>query len=221
MKIKIHLKIFIFIAVFILTRQIELYGVLMLFAFIHELGHILSGIILGFKLDTLNIMPFGLSIQFKVSNKEYNQKVRMGNKLAIKKLFIALSGPLTNLIFILIFFFFNISFFGIDRELVIYSNLLIGLFNLLPIYPLDGGRILKNILHIAYGLEYSYKYTNEIAKIIVALLTAVGSIAILYFKNIAIILILGYLWYLVFVENKRYKNKAKIYESIKEANNLE
>ena len=57
MKIRLHLKIFVFIAIFILTRQIKIYGILMLFAVIHELGHMLTGILLGFKPSSLEIMP--------------------------------------------------------------------------------------------------------------------------------------------------------------------
>lgn len=42
MQIKINLKIFIFLILFILTNQIEIYGILMLFATVHELGHLLA-----------------------------------------------------------------------------------------------------------------------------------------------------------------------------------
>lgn len=213
MKVKIDLKIFIFILIFILTRQIKIYGILMIFAFIHELGHMLVGILLGFKPEKLEIMPYGISVGFKVKCEDYNKKIRKGNILSIKKLIIAMAGPITNLIITIIFLLFNITFFGIERELVVYSNILIGIFNLIPIYPLDGGRIIKNILHIMVGLKKSYEYTNEIAKISISLLTGICSIAILYIKNIAILIILAYLWYLVIVENKRYNRKIKILNS--------
>ena len=95
-----HLKIFIFIVIFILTRQIEIYGILMLFALFHELGHMLAGILLGFKPNSLEIMPFGLSIGFESKSENYNQKIKNGTKLTLKKLIIAISGPLTNLIFV-------------------------------------------------------------------------------------------------------------------------
>ena len=79
------------------------------------------------------------------------------------------------------------------------------IFNLIPIYPMDGGRILKEVLHIYLGLEKARKYTNKIANATVIILTAISSVAILYLKNIAIVIIIGYMWYLVVMENKRYE----------------
>lgn len=210
MRIRINLKIFLFVLIFILTKQIKIYGILMLFAFIHELGHMIVGILLGFKPEKLEIMPYGVSVGFNVKCEDYNKKIKKGNMLAIKKLIIALAGPLTNFIITIIFLMANINFFGIERELVIYSNILIGIFNLIPIYPLDGGRAIKNILHITVGLQNSYEYTNQISKITICLLTGVCSIAILYIRNVAILLILAYLWYLVIVENRKYNRKKEI-----------
>ena len=65
MQIKINIKILLFIGIFLISGQIEIYGIFMLFALIHELGHLLVGILLGLKLDYLTIMPLGLSITFK------------------------------------------------------------------------------------------------------------------------------------------------------------
>ncbi len=214
MKIRIHLKIFIFILIFLITNQIKIYGILMLFALIHELGHMLVGILLGFKPTKLEVMPYGVSVAFDVKYEDYNKKIRKGNMLAIKKLIIALAGPLTNFIITVIFLTSNIRFFGIERELVIYANILIGIFNLIPIYPLDGGRVIKNILHILVGLQASYEYTNQISKITICLLTGICSIAILYIRNIALLLILAYLWYLIIIENRKYNRKKEIYEKV-------
>ncbi len=211
MRIRIHLKIFIFILIFLITNQIKIYGILMLFALIHELGHMLVGILLGFKPIKLEIMPYGVSVGFDIKCEDYNKKVKKGNILTIKKLIIALAGPLTNFIITVAFLIINKNLFGIERSLVIYANILIGIFNLIPIYPLDGGRAIKNILHITVGLKKSYEYTNQISKITICLLTGICSIAILYIRNIAILLILAYLWYLVIVENKKYKMKLKVF----------
>lgn len=218
MQIKIDLKIFIFIIIFIITRQIEIYGMLMLFAFLHELGHLFAGILLGFKPQSLKLNALGLSVNFKVNTKDYNSKLKNGNILTVKKLLIAISGPLVNFLLVFLFFLFNGKIFGIEKNVLIYSNLLIGLFNLIPIYPLDGGRIVKNILHISSGLEDTYSYMSLISFVSIVFLTVFSSIMIIYLKNIAILLIIGYLWYLVISENKIYNQKVKIYEIIEKLN---
>lgn len=215
MKIRLHLKIFIFVIVFILTKQIKIYGIIMLFSIFHELGHMLAGIVLGFKPNTIEIMPCGLSIGFESKIENYNKKIKKGTLLNIKKLIIAISGPLVNFIFTLIFLFNPISFFGIENELIVYSNILIGLLNLIPIYPLDGGRIIKNIINIVCGRREAEEYINLISNITFSIFAAVSSIAILYLKNIAILIIIGYLMYLVIIENKRYKNKKNLYKKLK------
>ena len=53
MRITIDLKIFLFAIIFIITKQIEFYAILMAYAIIHELGHLLCGAI--FKVKTRNI----------------------------------------------------------------------------------------------------------------------------------------------------------------------
>ena len=218
MQIKINLKIFFFIIIFTITRQIQLYGILMFFAFLHELGHLFAGIVLGFKTHSISINPFGLSINFKIRAEDYNKKVKQGNVLAIKKMVIALGGPIVNFVLIILFSVFDVKMFNIEKDFLIYSNLLIGLFNLIPIYPLDGGRIIKHLLHIITGLENTYNYTNLISNISIIILTVFSSIIILYLKNISILLIMGYLWHLVITENRLYNQKIRIYEIINNEN---
>lgn len=216
MQIKLDLKIFIFIIIFVLTRQIEIYGMLMLFAFLHELGHFFAGIILGFKPKALKINPLGLSISFWVKSEDYNRRICYGNILAVKKLLIAIAGPMVNFILVIFFSIFTLSIFNINTEIVIYSNILIGLFNLIPIYPLDGGRILKNLLYILTGLKDTYSYINYISYISIVILTVFSSIMIVYLENISVLFIIGYLWYLVIAENKAYRQRSRIYEILTE-----
>ena len=218
MQIKIDLKIFFFVIIFTLTRQIELYGILMLFAFLHELGHLFAGIVLGFKPYSLSVNPLGLAINFKIKADDYNKKIKYGNLLAVKKLIIAFAGPAVNFILVILFNFWNIEIIKNSREYLIYANILIGLFNMIPIYPLDGGRILKHLLHIITGLKNTYNYTNLISNISIIILTIFSSIIIFYLKNISILFIIGYLWHLVITENRLYNQKARIYEIISNEN---
>ena len=212
MRFRIDLKIFIFLIIFYFTKQIEIYTMIMLFALIHELGHLLAGILMGMKPEKIELMPFGVSISFKIKVEEYNKKIKKGNMLEIKKILVALAGPLTNFIIIIIASNINIDLF--KALIIIYTNFLIMIFNLLPIYPLDGGRILKGILHINFGIKKSEFYTNIISKITVAIITMLSSVLILYIHNIAITLIDMYLWYLVIKEDIIYKKREKILENI-------
>ena len=214
MRFRIDLKIFIFLIIFYFTRQIEIYSILMLFALIHELGHLLAGLLVGMQPEKLELMPFGVAISFKIKPEEYNKKIKKGNQLEIKKILVALAVPITNFIVIVIILNLNIELF--KALTIIYTNFLIVIFNLLPIYPLDGGRILKGILHINIGKQKAEKYINIISKITVTILTIIASILILHVHNIAFILICMYLWYLILKEDKIYQQRKKIYEALEQ-----
>lgn len=210
MSIKIDLKIFLFLFLFLLTSQIEIYIVLMVFAILHELGHLIAGLILKFKPNEIKLTPFGLQISFNVDyyNKELN----------IQKAIIALAGPLTNFLIatiVIIFAKFNVTFENTYiYQLIIYSNFLIGIFNLIPIYPMDGGRFLKEVLKLIWGRKKAYKLTYFISKTVLIILTAISSIAILYLHNIAIVLIIAYLWYLEVLEIRRYNKRKNIERAV-------
>lgn len=212
MRFRIDLKIFIFLILFYFTKQIEIYAYIMIFAFIHELGHLLAGLLMGMKPEKIELMPFGVSISFKIEVEEYNKKIKKGNILELKKIIVALAGPITNLIIIFLIDKLNINI--LKSLTIIYTNLIIMIFNLLPIYPLDGGRILKGILHINFGKRKSEEYINTISKITLIIITSITSIAILYIHNIALVLINIYLLYLVIKEEIKFKKREDIYKSI-------
>lgn len=208
MNIKLNLNIFLFLLLFLITNQIEVYALVMLFALIHELGHLLCGVLLGFEADNFKIMPLGFSIEFKTNINDYNKKILKSNTLTLKKLLINIAGPFTNVIIILIGMFMKIS------ENIIYSNLIILIINLIPIYPLDGGRIIKNLMKLFVGNRKARCYANNISNVFVIVITIVSSITIYYYKNIAILLALIFIWTLIVKENKRYNTYNKIYKVI-------
>ena len=155
------------------------------------------------KAEKISIMPAGFSIEFSLSENDYNQKFLKSNILEIKKLIVAIAGPAINFFIILVLLFLGKH--GKIINNIIYSNLLILIFNLLPIYPLDGGRIVKSILCLIKTRKDSYIFTNKIS---------ISSILIYYYKNWAMLVLLTYLWYIVLKQNKIYKMKIKLYETL-------
>ncbi len=204
MKIKVNIQIFAIIIILLLTKQIEMYSWLMLFAFIHEIAHMCAGMALKLKPEMLEIEPFGIGIVFEsFENTEKN------------KIIISLAGPLINLLIAITFMFIKIN----PQELIINANLLLAIFNLIPIYPLDGGRILKAIIKIKDKKGITEDVLNKISNILMILLTAGSSILILIYKNIGLLLIIAYLWIIVIKENNKYTLKKKINKLLEKQKN--
>ena len=214
MSVKIDLKIFLFAIIFYFTKQIKIYALLMILALVHELGHLVCGICLGLKLKSIKITPVGFQILVKNNIQDYNIKIQKGNEICIKKIAIAFAGPLVN-IFIAIIAFFMPENIVAQKETIIYANLMLAIFNLLPIYPLDGGRIVKEIIMIKDGTKLAYEKINNISKVTVIIITIITSIIILKIHNIAILIILTYLWYLNIKNEKEYKVKCRIISAVK------
>lgn len=223
MHLKLDLKIFLFLLLFLLTSQFEIYIIIMIFAIIHELGHLIAGLILGFKVEEIKLTPMGVRLQFKVKSEEYNKKVKRGNLLNVKKAIIALAGPITNIIiFTILILIQNLDLYFTQTyiyQIIVYSNILIAIFNMIPIYPMDGGRFISEILKIKIGYKKAYKITYLLSKTILIILTAISSIAILYLKNIAIFFIIMYLWFLEIQEIRRYNKRKNIEKIVEEVEN--
>ena len=137
MRFKIDLKIFLFLILYYFTNQIESYVMIIIFAIIHEMGHLVAGLLMGMKPEKIELRPYGLSISFFLTPKDYNKKFKNANLLEVKKIIVAIAGPLTNLV--IIFIALNTKLDIFSDLMIIYANILLLIFNLLPIYPLDGG----------------------------------------------------------------------------------
>lgn len=190
LKIRIDLKILFFLIIFYFTKQLKIYLIVMFFAFLHEMGHIIAGAILKMKLEKIQIMPFGLSAAFYTKFDDKNFK--------IKEILIASAGPVTSALLAILCNYIDFTY--ITTQEAVYSNLLILSFNLIPLYPLDGGRIIKGIIYTKFGIIRTENIINKISNITMIVLTIISSIAVYYYKNIAIFLVCIFLWSVVLQE---------------------
>ena len=162
--------------------------------FFHEYGHALAARSLKLPLERIHLYLFGGMAELK------QRPVR-----PMEEMFIALAGPLASLIFAglawglaeLIHYDHNEAFLVL--QFVFYMNLMLCLFNLLPIFPLDGGRALRAI--IWQWNRYYYKasvltYYISIVIIVLLMVTALTLVVIEGFSTAFwAALLAGYLWY--------------------------
>lgn len=107
----------------------------------HECAHAFGASKLGYKLNRIVLMPFGAVIDGDLKGISVKDEI-----------FVALCGPLCNLLtsalFIAVWWCFPDAYAYTDTAC--YSSLAIALINLVPAYPLDGGRVLQCLLVRAF-----------------------------------------------------------------------
>lgn len=139
----------------------------------HELGHILGAIYFRWKIDQIIIMPFG---GLTIFNVDINKPLK-------EEFIICFLGPLFQIIYYLIFK----DIFNIRN---IHYNLLI--FNLLPIFPLDGSKIFNIIFNKIFSFKFSLYITYAISFVVIFTLFITKqfnlllflTLLLLFFKNI-------------------------------------
>lgn len=137
-KFSINLVVIPTVILILISGRYKPFFVFFLLSFIHELGHILMAKIQKLNVSKVEMLPFGFQATIEGANYHKSNK----------ELLVAIAGPLMFFVNnILLDFLFNIGFLSYVAKVNAYeANLLILIFNLLPIYPLDGAVILKCLL---------------------------------------------------------------------------
>ena len=156
---------------FWLDEGVGLLGWGVLACVVHELGHLLVGAALGGRPRWLSLSAVGLEL-----NMEYPAGLSYGRELAV-----ALAGPAVNLVT-----------GGISAQ---FGNYLLagvsfglGLFNLMPVLPLDGGRALWCVLSALFGAQTGERAADGAAGVLVGLLAGIGAAAAVSYANFTLLL---------------------------------
>lgn len=153
---------------------------------LHELSHSYFAKRYGIKIERIVLLPIGGVSEMEEIPKDPAQELR-----------IALAGPVANLVIagfsFLILLIFKSSLSTVLIGALYYFilvNLLLGLFNLLPAFPMDGGRILRAFLAERMSFIKATKTAATIGKQLAIIMAIIG-----VFFNFFLILIAIFVYF--------------------------
>lgn len=160
-------------------------------AVIHEGGHIGASTLFGGKVEAVSMNAVGVELRFF-----YNKPLPYW-----KENIVALFGPAVNLAAGCILMWCGKFMPGA-------MSLSLGIFNLLPAFPLDGGRVLFNVTAEHFGLDVADCAVTVAGGICIGVITGLGAVAAIEYMNFTILF--GAIWlFIVTTKNAGRKNAKK------------
>ncbi len=181
MSIKIHFYLFVFMSYMFFIGKIEMFMIFYISILLHEIAHIVVALLLKVNVIELNLMPVGISAI-------YSDKIS-----AKKEVIISMAGPIMSLI---------LAIYSKD-SFISSVNIIIMILNLIPIYPLDGGRIQKNYFIHKYRYKKGIKISQMVSDLFLIILFVLSIILIIYFKNYYLLFLNLYIYNLSKKEMKK------------------
>jgi len=162
--LSVHPLFFAFGVYYALTGRIFVFLIYTVSALLHELGHSLVASNCGYKLNKITLMPFGAVVRGDIDDVDIKDQMK-----------IAFAGPLTNLAIVLFFvaLWWIFPIFYAYTDIVAEANFSLAIINFLPVFPLDGGRVLSASLSKIFGRKKSFLIC-KVTGIIFSLLLFVG-----------------------------------------------
>ncbi len=152
----------------------------------HELGHALTARRYGIHTQDIVLTPIGGMARITSMPKNPRQEI-----------IIAIAGPLVSLSLAGLTFASTVMLTIVPvipariyegLGLLVWINLMLGLFNLVPALPMDGGRVLRGYL----ALKYDFLKATQIAAKVGRVLAVVGAVAGLFWlQSWSLVLISG------------------------------
>ncbi len=178
LKITIHPLFFIFGLYFAFIGKVFSFLVFTFTALIHEIGHAFVSERVGYTLNRIVLMPYGALISGDIEDVSYKDEC-----------LISLGGPLINiclaLFFVALWWFFPELYPYTD--VAVFANVSIALINLIPCYPLDGGRFLLSTLSIITERKKALKIAKSISIFCSVLMFGLFVYSIFYKINITLL----------------------------------
>lgn len=138
---------------------------------VHELGHMAAALAFGGHMARLQLSVVGAELSFS-----YRAPLSYGQDSVV-----ALAGPAANLLL-------GGIFFSLHRHLPAAMSLGLGAFNLLPILPLDGGRVAYGLLADRLDPDWADRLLTASAGCLVGILIGAGAVTAVHYANVTLLL---------------------------------
>lgn len=192
-KIQIHPLLWVVIALAVATAHfIELMMVLLII-FVHEMGHGAAASFFSWRIKKIALLPFG-------GVAEVDEH---GNRPLKEELIVVLAGPLQHIWMLGLSYILFIA--GVFPEkwhtLFMEYNLMILVFNLIPIWPLDGGKLMFILLSM--NTSFQEAHLRTLYGSVAALLIFSASLLFIAPLTLNVWVIIGFLAFSLYFEWKQ------------------
>lgn len=232
-KIKVHWTFYMLFLWFIVEKLVQdinlnsvwlsVLSVLTIFicVILHEFGHYLIISEFGADLDEVNVLPIGGVYTFKKELKSPKEE-----------LLISIAGPLVSvyilLLLLLLYILTSLSSYNFNiselnkslNDFTVQSflgylfkvNLWLLIFNLIPVFPMDGGNVLRSVLTLKTNKLRATKIISNIGLFLVLVFLFLGFIYNILFLFIAVFILLGsyneneFVKHMTLLKNRRVKD---------------